>query len=250
MDIFSHSKIKFIRQNIQKNSKYGYLWYGVGDNNNNITLVIQNQDLMGTVRIGREMYKIESLGSGVHVIIKINALAFPSEEPPETAPSGLQRKNQGFEAPVKIERKFEKGFSTNSVKSYPTTSIEVLVAYTPSAAQASGNISGLIQLAIAEANQSYINSNISIRLLLDHIMQVNYTESGDFETDLNRFMGTTDGYMDSVHIFRNAYGADVCVLIINNSDYCGIAAVYRGKCKQCILCCTLRLRNWLLFICT
>lgn len=223
LDIFSHLKLKFNRQNVQKNNKFGHVWYGLGDNNASITCVIQGQDLIGTVKNGREMYKIEPLGDGLHAIIKINPSCFPSEEPSGMGQS--ENKQKGFESQLrneKVEGIIPELNFTQIVTATP--SIEVLVAYTQSAEVASGNIIGLIQLAIAEANQSYINSNISTRLLLDHIVTVNYSESGSFDTDLSRFMGTSDGYMDEVHTYRNSSGADVCVLIINNDDYCGLAA--------------------------
>lgn len=105
-----------------------------------------------------------------------------------------------------------------------TPIIDVLVAYTPSAASASGDIVALIQLAVSETNQSYQNSGMSLRLRLAGTVQVNYTESGSFDTDLTRFRVTTDGYMDEIHSLRNTYGADVCVLILNNSQYCGLAS--------------------------
>ncbi len=106
--------------------------------------------------------------------------------------------------------------------------IRVLVAYTSSAKSAEegsgGTISGLIQLAIDETNQSYANSQISPRVVLAYSYQVSYTEV-DYTTDLNRFVGTSDGYMDEVHTFRSEYTADMNVLIFNNSTYCGAAPV-------------------------
>lgn len=54
-------------------------------------------------------------------------------------------------------------------------------------------------------------------------VQVNYTESGNHATDLARFAGTTDGYMDWIHCARDRYVADVCALLVTSPDYCGLA---------------------------
>jgi hypothetical protein len=102
------------------------------------------------------------------------------------------------------------------------------VNYTAAAASASGDINGLIDLAVAESNQGYTNSGVSITLQLVHKSQVFYTESGaassNFDTDLTRYRTTNDHYMDHTHILRNGSGADVAVLLINNASSCGLAS--------------------------
>lgn len=35
---------------------------------------------------------------------------------------------------------------------------------------------------------------------------------------------TNDGYMDSIHTSRNTYTADVGVIVLDNSSYCGLAS--------------------------
>jgi len=49
-----------------------------------------------------------------------------------------------------------------------------------------GAMNALINLAVAETNQSYINSNITQRVRLVHSEQVTYTESGDVCLDRDR----------------------------------------------------------------
>ena len=77
---------------------------------------------------------------------------------------------------------------------------------------------------VATLIQGYTNSGVAITLQLASTVRVTYTESGSFSTDLSRFRGTTDGYMDSIHTTRNSTAADVGVLIINNSSSCGLAS--------------------------
>jgi len=104
------------------------------------------------------------------------------------------------------------------------STIRVMVHYTSSAASAAGNISSLIDLAITESNIGYANSGVGITLQLATKAQITYTQSGSFSTDLSRYRGTSDGYMDSVHTTRNSVAADVGVLVINNSSSCGLAS--------------------------
>ena len=106
------------------------------------------------------------------------------------------------------------------------TQIDVLVAYTSDARSAAGGssvIENQIDLAVAETNQGYINSGITQRIRLVHKVEVAYSETGfGWDVTLNRLQGTTDGYMDNIHALRDAYQADLVVLIVNASDYCGL----------------------------
>ncbi len=115
--------------------------------------------------------------------------------------------------------------------------IDVLVAYTPAAAQkAEENGSHIlveIQKAINQANVAYENSNVQQRLRLVHIAPVNYTE-GTFGEDLSRLTATNDQFMDNIHGLRNQYKADVVSLIRspdNNSGYyyCGLSPIPKNE---------------------
>jgi hypothetical protein len=104
--------------------------------------------------------------------------------------------------------------------------IDVMVVYTPAARSAAGGtsqIQALIANSIAATNDGYANSAIHPRLRLVHAAEVDYTSS-NFETDLARLRGTTDGYMDEIHAWRDEYRADMVALLrAGSSEYCGIA---------------------------
>lgn len=103
--------------------------------------------------------------------------------------------------------------------------IDVLVVYTQSARQAMGGTAAsnaLINTAVAETNSGYQNSQINPRINLAYVAELNYTET-NYPTDLDRLRITNDGYMDEVHPLRDAYHADVVVLIVNNPTFCGLA---------------------------
>lgn len=216
VDIFDRGIFKFKYKNVNNVDENTTIWTGENDENS-IILVFTGEDITGSILIKTEKYKIESLGNGIQVLIKFDETNLPPEhcENLETSfPDTLKSSEEKHELENNINR---------LDKVTTTTTISVLVAYTQSAANASGNIQGLIQLAVSEANQSYSNSDVSINMNLVHSTLVNYTESGNFDTDLNRFINPSDGYMDNIHSLRNQYSADVCVLIINDDAYCGAA---------------------------
>lgn len=177
------------------------------DPRSSIMLVRSGNTLTGNVQFAGDWYKIRPLRTGGHAIVLVNPAAMPPDHPAEYA--NLKTINM----PVRPDS-LDKA----------NTVIRVMVHYTPSAASASGNISALIDLAIAESNQGYTNSGVLITLELATKAQVTYTESGSFSTDLSRYRGTADGFMDSIHTTRNSVTADVGLLVINNASSCGLAS--------------------------
>jgi hypothetical protein len=174
---------------------------------NSVLLVRDGDTITANVHVNAQWYKIRPLKTGAHAIVLVD----PSSMPPDH-PAAAYKNLPVIKMPVR------------PVQVQADTPIRVMVHYTPSAASASGNISSLIDLAVAESNQGYTNSGVLIDLFLATKAQVSYTESGSFSTDLSRYRGTSDGYMDSIHTTRNSVTADVGVLLINNASSCGLAS--------------------------
>ncbi len=104
--------------------------------------------------------------------------------------------------------------------------IDVMVVYTPSARQAAGGttqMNNLISVGVAETNQGYANSGVIQRIRLVHAREINYTESGNFSTDLDRLTSPSDGFADEVHGLRDSVHADLVSLWVNSGTSCGIA---------------------------
>ncbi len=103
--------------------------------------------------------------------------------------------------------------------------IDVMVVYTPAArnwALSHSNINNVINIAMAIAQTALDNSGTGITMPLVHRAEVNYTESGNGLTDLDRLTETNDGHMDIVHTWRDTYGADLVALFADVS-YGGIS---------------------------
>jgi hypothetical protein len=184
------------------------------DPNNEVTIVRNGAKLTGTLRIDGDVYAVRPLRSGGHAIARIDQSKMPAEHPAEYAM--LPR----IDMPKPRAKAGEVG--TAAVPAQAT--IRVISMATQSAVNASGDIVGLVNLAITETNQSYTNSAVYITLQNAGVYITNYVQSGSFSTDLSRFRGTTDGFMDNIHTARNTQAADVAMLIINNSSSCGLAS--------------------------
>jgi hypothetical protein len=176
-----------------------------------VTLVRHGEKLTGTVSYAGQWYHIRPLRQGAHALVAVEVDRMPADEV-EDAPLPL------VPAPALREPAAEAAESTSR------TVIRVMVNYTDRAAAATGDILGLITLAVAETNQSYANSGVQLELELAGTSQVFYVETTNSSTDMRRYRGTRDGYMDEIHATRTALAADVGVLLVRNLAGCGIAS--------------------------
>ena len=184
-----------------------------------VQMVFAGGGVTATVRVGNTSYGIESLGGGLHAISRIDQSGYPSEHTPDNFSGALSDRG-----PVQTS-----AAPTGTVGTAALSTINVLVVYTASAAAATSNISSLIQLAVDETNQSYVNSGININMVRVHTAQVTYNEANrSFSQHTSALQGTTDGLMDNVHTLRNTYAADMVLLVVNDSEACGQAAAIKA----------------------
>lgn len=205
----------------QQRSAGDISWSGaVRGEHGSVQMVFAEGGVVGTVTVGRATYSIESIGGGLHAVSRIDQGGFPSEHTPDNPSGALDASAAPFQGS-------KSGDGTVGIAA--ATTINVLVVYTASAATAAGNIGSMIQLAVDETNQSYVNSGININMVRVHTAQVSYSEANrSFSQHVSALQGTTDGMMDNVHTLRNTYAADVVVLVVNDSEACGIAAAIKA----------------------
>lgn len=194
----------------------GHVWTGRLDEENNGSAVFSVLDgvCSGSVRVDERLFVVEADRGGLHRVREVfeanmptcgttDAHAVPALEVAGSALTPLQ-------------------FMSSA--SAPT--IDVLVVYTTEAKNADGGTSQIvakINLAIAESNQAYANSQVVQRLRLVHASElVGYTEDPDFGTNLSVMRNTSDGVIDGVHTLRNQYGADMVAMIVAGTQYCGL----------------------------
>jgi hypothetical protein len=93
-------------------------------------------------------------------------------------------------------------------------------------ARTTANMRGLIRLAMLETNQAFNNSGIATQLRLVHSYRDDtYMEAttNSFLTAIKDLWGVRDGKLDSVHINRRIYGADLVHMIVGSTENCGVA---------------------------
>lgn len=200
--------LDFNKTQLETRSPNDATWYGkLSGIPGTAILVIRDGNVTGSVRDNGNLYSIEPLGQGMHALIKIDQSKFPEDEPPSF-------REKGSQAPAPLPKT-----QPSASQADGPVGINVLVAYTPSARTSVGDINATIELAVAEANQSYINSNVNIRLAKVSTFEVNYSESGkSYEQIVQDFKS-----INEVLNNRNITGADISVLIVNQSQYCGMA---------------------------
>jgi hypothetical protein len=107
-----------------------------------------------------------------------------------------------------FQQQFGAGLDSNQ-----QTIIDLMYVYTPAAqAWAAANatsITHVINQAMQRGNLVLNNSGVGFNLRLVRSERINYTESGNSGTDLERLTATNDGIMDVVHAWRNQSGADL-----------------------------------------
>ena len=148
--------------------------------------------------------------------------------------AGKQRSNAmtvEAQLPVKIPTTNAVVLSTPSqaLAEDASSVIDVLIVYTGAAMRAIGGAAAMdshISLAIAQTNQAYTLSGVKQQLRLVHSEEINYAETGDLNLDLGALRTNGDTTLDEVHLMRDAYGADVVSLWVENGgNSCGQSAV-------------------------
>lgn len=172
---------------------------------NQVVLVRNGRMITGNVHFNGEWYKIRPLKSGNHAIAAVNSKAMPPDHPADAKPASV-------------------AMPAGDVTAAVNTVITVMVNYTPAVAAVVADVSGLIDLAVAETNTGYLQSGVTIDMVLANKSLTNYSESGSFDLDLDRYRGTRDKYMKEIHTTRDNVRADVAILLINNTQYCGLAS--------------------------
>ncbi|MEZ5503654.1 MAG: M12 family metallo-peptidase [Halioglobus sp.] len=203
-----------VRDLQQDRGKGRFAWVGHASDNpdNRVVIGVSGNAVAGTFAYHGKLFRLEPRADGSQVLSEVKS----TDPAPELDPISVADKTSAAPNPTP---------DTTASAAGSGSVIDVLVAYTPAvrALYGTSGTEALILQAVAEANQAYANSGMTVRLNLVHSTLTNYVESGDMNSDLSRLRGTRDGYMDELHALRDQYGADVVSLIENEAQYCGLA---------------------------
>ncbi|SDZ32119.1 PKD domain-containing protein [Lysobacter sp. yr284] len=190
------------------------------DERNSVALVRRGDGVTGNVRVDGRLYRIRPLADGTHAVVEVDESRMPPDHPLGYRDSDLPQIDMRA-----ASRAANAAVGPAAVDPGATATIRVQVVATNQAVTAyGGDMRALVDLAIAESNQGYANSNVGIQLELANYRTVEYTSAGDGHfTDEERFADPGDGYMDDIHASRDANAADVSVLIIDDAGNCGLA---------------------------
>ncbi|MGO1071357.1 M12 family metallo-peptidase [Lysobacter sp. CA199] len=190
------------------------------DERNSVALVRRGNGVTGNVRVDGRLYRIRPLADGSHAVIEVDENRMPPDHPAGYRDSDLPQFDMRSATRDAIA-----AIGPSAVDPGATATIRVQVVATNQAVTAyGGDMQALVELAVAESNQGYANSNVGINLELANYRTVEYTSAGDGHfTDEERFADPADGYMDDIHASRDANAADVSVLVIDDAGNCGLA---------------------------
>ena len=160
----------------------------------------------------RAYYRIMSDAEGSrHYLLDLDMSAM---EPPEYGPVMIPPEPDKEE--LMEQERIIRELEFKSTDSDDPVTIDVMIVYTPAARiwanTHGGGILNVVATAMATGQLVLRNSATVITLRLAHTQEIAYTESDSIRYDLDRFTGSSDGYMDAVHTLRNTFGADLCVL--------------------------------------
>ncbi len=216
LNLFGDVSLSARRRALERRADGSFTWHGRvdGDANSHVTLVANGDVLVGTVFTRGHTYEISYAGGGLNDIHELDPAAFPTDDPQIPDAPGAAHADLIVGTPV--------GDAADHV--------DVMVVWTPAARAAVGGtaaMQNLVNLAVANANTAYANSQITTRLRLVHSQEVSFTENVyDIGGDLTKLATTNDGTIDVVHSLRDQYKADLVSLIgtgyASGSAACGI----------------------------
>lgn len=195
----------------------GYVWVGhvQGEPHSALTLSVVDGVLVGSIMLdGNEQYSIK-YNEGAQILRQVNSSALTAVEGADTVEISIPPESPSSEAAL-----CEDG-----------SRIDILVAYTAAARIQEGGsaaIEAMINQRISDMNTANSHSGLAFTYNLVHVMQTNYAETGNVQTDLPRLRSTTDGYLDDVAAARETHLADMVSLLIAQStvnNSCGIGYV-------------------------
>ncbi len=225
VEIFDGQTVTLDLDRSETRSAGNFTWYGKiqGYPRGHAILTVVDGTIAATIDLGEiakgraAKYQIQTLADGLTVLRQVDPNTFPVDHPagaevmlPPAAPKALSLDASADPANAS-------GASIGATAADSGSTIDVMVLYSNQSAAAAGTAIGAqIQQAVDTANLVYSNSGITTRLRLVHAEQLNYTESGNIDTDLQRLPSNT-----TVSALRNTYGADLVIMFTEGGGYCG-----------------------------
>ena len=225
--LFDGRRVRAELVSAERTDSGGHTWYGrlPADPLGSASFALHGSAVVGSVRANGALYRVRETRAGSLVLYECDQRAFPTCEAEAVAPLAL-----ATEGSLPSETRNVSGTAaalTPQIRppAHPGSPlVDALVAWTQEAEDAAGGVDAIqavIDLAVLDTNIAFQNSQVNLTLRLAHASRIDYVESGSQATDLARLQNPADGVMDDIHLWRQAYGADVVSLFIANAQRCG-----------------------------
>jgi hypothetical protein len=177
-----------------------------GDAVGSFNLVLQNGVASGSIDSAGQFFRITHVEGDLVAVVELDRSVFPNEAPPLVPP--LPRL-----APP-----------PSAADAEAAAEVNVMIAYTSTARQAAGGVPQIeadARLAVSQMNQALANSGQNVSVRLTGIVEVEYAETGNADTDL-KWLRTNP----QVAKFRSSWKADgVSMLVESMNNACGLGYV-------------------------
>lgn len=178
-----------------------------------ISLLRDGDQVVGSMRIKGQAYRLEPVGAGQHALVRIDE----SRLPPEAEPIDL---SQGTANDTPI------GQGRTSAHSL----IRLLVVTTDQSRAKYPDYRLRVAQAVQDANQFMINSKVEITYELAGFMDAQYDETGrNYGAQLTDLQNVSTNLGKAVSKERDALRADLVSMLSTYTDVCGVAYVTATK---------------------
>ena len=206
------------RINVVQNETKDYIYCAYESNDLEMSISKLGNNIQGIINTSFGSYIIETVGDDSYILVELDTdeieLDGPCLESDDNAVTLSELANSATTQSASSDMKY----------------VRVLVMYTTEALALASNMTNKVYQEINNGNTSFKNSGINVRFELAYVGQTEDSESNyNFSTLLSKFRGTDDGFADEVHSIRERYAADVCVLLVYRSGYCGMARLSADK---------------------
>jgi len=187
-------------------------------------------------------YEIRPGQEGYHLVTELDETRLPGcglHPEQRSIPSRLLPPLQSLDAAAKAARETEAAvvsegpgagvLITRPAPDPPSSAtIDVMLLYSDDARANHGGTAGMeaiLDLAVAVANAAYANSGIGLELRLVHRQEIAYSETGNFDVDLDNLTDGTGG-LGSVAGLRTTHGADLVSMFLHTGNFGGLAFLF------------------------
>ncbi len=214
--LFPGETLRLERDRVSEMAGGDRVWSGriAGEPLSRATFAVRNGVLSGVIdralNTGSVLYEISPNGRGGYVL-------FERDNSAPVAPHA-----ESIEVPTPLGRV---ALPAAVAPSGGVHIVDLMIVYSP-ASRARYGVAGVeskILAAVADANSAMVNSAVPVRFSLVHLGEVAYVETGKMTDALMALARTADGIIDDVHAVRDAVGADIVVLIDEDTSSAGLS---------------------------